>query len=246
MALIDLTAQKFGRLTVLRRDETKPRGHGKPVYWICECDCGTLKSVKGSHLKDGSIQSCGCLHKEKVSKQFSKDITNQKFDHLLAIKPLYVNSHGETVWLCRCDCGSFCEKSIGQLTDVRRIKSCGHIYIRSYAEEKIKEILEENNISYKREFTFNDLKGKSNKLRFDFAIFTNQGDLAYLIEFNGFFHYNTTEFHGGEEKLLKQQEYDQKKKEYCAKNNYKLLILTDIEQITKEKIIKEELLCSDI
>ena len=88
MALIDLTAQKFGRLTVLRRDETKPRGHGKPVYWICECDCGTLKSVKGSHLKDGSIQSCGCLHKEKVSKQFSKDITNQKFDHLLAIKPL--------------------------------------------------------------------------------------------------------------------------------------------------------------
>jgi hypothetical protein len=103
MALIDLTNKKFGRLTVLERDISKPKGHGKPVYWICQCDCGNIKSVKSCHLKDGSIQSCGCLHKERVSKQFSKDISNKKYDYLTAIRPLYINEHGNGQ-LCKiCD-----------------------------------------------------------------------------------------------------------------------------------------------
>ena len=246
MALIDLTNKKFGRLTVLERDNSKPKGHGKPVYWLCQCDCGNVKSVKACHLKDGSIQSCGCLHREKVSKQFSKDISNKKYDHLTAIQPLYVNDHGETIWLCRCDCGNLCEKSIGQLTDKRRIKSCGHVHIKSYAEEEIRKILEENNIFYKREFTFPDLKGNSNKLRFDFAVFDKKETLVYLIEYNGYFHYYTNETYGGEERLQKQQEYDKKKQDYCDKNNYCLIVLNNFNQITKENIIKEDLLCLDI
>ena len=246
MALIDLTNKKFGRLTVLERDVSKPKGHGKPVYWICQCDCGNIKSVKSCHLKDGSIQSCGCLHKERVSKQFSKDISNKKYDYLTAIKPLYINEHGETVWLCQCDCGSICEKSIGQLTDKRRIKSCGHVYIKSYAEEKIKEILDEHNIAYKREFTFSDLKGDSNKLRFDFAVFDKNGTLAYLIEYNGYFHYCASDAYGGEERLQKQQNYDKKKEDYCNKNKYQLIILNDYKQIIKENIVKEDLLCLGI
>ena len=36
MALRDLTGQRFGRLTVLYRDESKPKGHGCKVYWICK------------------------------------------------------------------------------------------------------------------------------------------------------------------------------------------------------------------
>mgnify|MGYP003307283259 CR=1 FL=1 len=30
---------------------------------MCKCDCGTTKGVKGSHLKDGSSKSCGCIQK---------------------------------------------------------------------------------------------------------------------------------------------------------------------------------------
>lgn len=58
-----LEGQRFGKLTVLKRDENKPRGI---VYWICQCDCGKVVSVKGSDLKrkDGNqTVSCGCYHR---------------------------------------------------------------------------------------------------------------------------------------------------------------------------------------
>lgn len=241
MALIDLTGQKFNRLTVIGRDNTKPKGHGKPVYWICQCDCGTIKSVKADHLRAGLIQSCGCLHKEIVSKTFSKDIANQKFDYLTAIKPLYINNHNETVWLCECECGNICEKSIGELTNKNRIKHCGHLYIKSTGEEKIKQILEDNQIYYKREFSFSDLKGDRLPLRFDFAIFNSNQQLAYLIEYNGFFHYNKNEFFG-EDRLEKQERYDKLKEEYCKENSILLLTFSNLCDIIKEKVILEDYL----
>lgn len=242
MALIDLTGQKFNRLTVIERDNTRPKGHGKPVYWICQCDCGTIKSIKADHLRAGLIQSCGCLHKEIVSKTFSKDIANQKFDYLTAIKPLYVNNHRETVWLCQCDCGNFCEKSIGELNDNRKIKHCGHLFIKSVGEEKIKDILSENNISYKREYSFSDLRGDKLPLRFDFAIFNKDEKLAYLIEYNGLFHYKEVEGFSAEGSLEKQQKYDELKINYCNKNSIPLLTFNNLCDIIKEKVILEDYL----
>lgn len=35
MPLCDMTNKVIGRLTVIERDNTKPKGHGKPVYWVC-------------------------------------------------------------------------------------------------------------------------------------------------------------------------------------------------------------------
>ena len=59
-----LEGQRFGKLTVIERDETKPKG---TVYWICLCDCGNLTSVRGSNLKTQDINhktvSCGCYHR---------------------------------------------------------------------------------------------------------------------------------------------------------------------------------------
>lgn len=59
---VDLTGQKFGRLTVLKRDKSSK----KIVYWLCECDCEskTRLYVLGSSLKSGKTKSCGCLHSE--------------------------------------------------------------------------------------------------------------------------------------------------------------------------------------
>jgi hypothetical protein len=45
----------------------------------------------------------------------------------------------------------------------------------SYGEQRIEEILCENNIQYKKEYIFSDLLSENNKpLRFDFAIFDEQ------------------------------------------------------------------------
>lgn len=69
---IDLTGQKFGRLTVLGRadDYVDPKGN-KAIQWLCLCECGNRRKVQSSHLKDGHTKSCGCLNKDILSKMAS-------------------------------------------------------------------------------------------------------------------------------------------------------------------------------
>lgn len=54
----DLTGQRFGRLTVLRKD---PVRKNNCVLWMCRCDCGGEKPVATHALRSGRTQSCGCL-----------------------------------------------------------------------------------------------------------------------------------------------------------------------------------------
>ena len=62
---IDLTGQKFGRLTVISRAEnSKINGHIK-VRYNSLCDCGKYCVVYASDLKSGNTRSCGCLHDER-------------------------------------------------------------------------------------------------------------------------------------------------------------------------------------
>ena len=46
-------------LTILKIDEQLSKKY-KVLYYICLCECGNTKSIKGSHFRDGSIKSCGC------------------------------------------------------------------------------------------------------------------------------------------------------------------------------------------
>ncbi len=62
MKIIDLTGQKFGRLTVIERCGVKD-GH---AAWKCKCDCGSEKVVNGRNLRNGRTTSCGCLHNEQL------------------------------------------------------------------------------------------------------------------------------------------------------------------------------------
>lgn len=62
---IDLTGQKFGRLTVLCLTN-ECSGHARK--WLCECECGNKITARGSHLRNKIIQSCGCLRKELKKK----------------------------------------------------------------------------------------------------------------------------------------------------------------------------------
>ena len=63
-AIVKLDGQIFGRLTVLWRDTTsKKRG----VQYVCECTCGTRKSISGEHLRRGATKSCGCLNSETTA-----------------------------------------------------------------------------------------------------------------------------------------------------------------------------------
>lgn len=64
---IDLTGQRFGRLTVVKRVDDCVRSNGKKrVQWLCKCSCkeGNEVIVCGDHLKNGHTKSCGCYQKE--------------------------------------------------------------------------------------------------------------------------------------------------------------------------------------
>ena len=59
----DLTGQRFGKLVVIGRGESK--GYGRTT-WTCICDCGTKKDIRGDALKSGASKSCGsCKRFEK-------------------------------------------------------------------------------------------------------------------------------------------------------------------------------------
>ena len=58
----ELTGQRFRRLTVIQRSETKPNCHNS--VWLCRCDCGKEVTVTGSNLRDGRTISCGCARRK--------------------------------------------------------------------------------------------------------------------------------------------------------------------------------------
>jgi len=63
--VIDLIGQKFGRLLVISRVENK----GEDTIWLCKCDCGNIKEIRRRQLISGDTISCGCYHKEDISKR---------------------------------------------------------------------------------------------------------------------------------------------------------------------------------
>ena len=73
--IIDLTGNKYNRLLVLEKSKTK-KG-----YWLCLCDCGTKKEIRGDHLREGSIKSCGCLNKEDNMNPETRKQIMQKLKH---------------------------------------------------------------------------------------------------------------------------------------------------------------------
>lgn len=71
----DLTGQKFGRLTVIGLDDSKQT---RKTYWICQCDCGNIKSIRSDALLMHRTVSCGCWHNEVSSKNVRRNHTHKQ------------------------------------------------------------------------------------------------------------------------------------------------------------------------
>lgn len=57
---VDLTGQRYGKLTVLAPAENI----GSRTAWLCRCDCGSETVVKTHHLRSGHTKTCGCQNGE--------------------------------------------------------------------------------------------------------------------------------------------------------------------------------------
>ena len=124
--LIDLTGKTFGRLTVIERAGSNTSGN---PLWKCQCSCpaNSIVYITGSSLRSGGTQSCGCLHREIVSKRNTKDLTGTVFGKLTAIKRVGTDEYRNAVWECKCDCGNICYVSSHSLLS-HLTRSCGCLH----------------------------------------------------------------------------------------------------------------------
>lgn len=58
---IDITGQKFGRLTAI---EHAGRNKNRNTLWLCKCECGNECKVEAYRLRNGHTKSCGCITKK--------------------------------------------------------------------------------------------------------------------------------------------------------------------------------------
>lgn len=116
----DLTGNKFGELTVIRKVE-HPKGGA--VRWLCKCSCGADYEVKGTLLVTG--RKTHCSSKVHRKKRLFSDITGQRFGRLTAMYPTEQSNKGRyIIWRCQCDCGNQLDVSYNQLMYTHQ-KSCG-------------------------------------------------------------------------------------------------------------------------
>lgn len=221
------------RLKVIQRDFSK---NSKKVYWLCQCECGNIKSIQGTHLREGTL-SCGCLQKEIFSSITKKDLVGQKFGKLTIVKDSGKRTkQGNIIWICNCECGNKCEISSHELLN-DDTHSCGCLET-SYGELVLEKILKDNKVTFIKEKTFPDLLSpKGFPLRYDFYL----NDKNILIEFDGkqhfdknnFFNYNNYEY---------RHECDVIKNNYAINNSIKLYRIpyTDIKKINIDNLFNKK------
>jgi len=83
--------QRFNRWTVIdstpvvkRYGNKHANGKGRPVRsFLCRCDCGTERIVRGDYLHRETSKSCGCLTKEVARIKGKKQKTKESYHNLL-------------------------------------------------------------------------------------------------------------------------------------------------------------------
>lgn len=223
---IDLKGQKFGRLTVAGNPQNGKRG----TVWECLCECGQVVNVVSTDLKRGNTKSCGCLKKE--SNTTMNDLTHQVFGRLTALYTNKVGNDGQRVWTCRCSCGNLTEVLAGNLRK-GNTSSCG--CINSVGNYKIRCFLNESGVNYKAEYSFADcLSDKGNPYRFDFAVFSKENKLLFLIEYHGNIHFTYRENGWNTEASFKERLYrDERKKQYCINNSIPIFYINYKEDLSQ-------------
>ena len=210
---IDITGKTFTYLT--------PLYYIKGGKWHCRCKCGKELDVDTRNLNSGHTRSCGCLQKEKAANNVV-DMLDFENENIAVIDRAGSTSRGNALWLCLC---KKCHNTF--ITEGRHIRegvvnSCGCSH--SLNEQKITQLLLNNNIEFSTQYTFPDLKSpRGGTLRFDFAVFKDK-KLSHLIEYNGKQHYEKAQGSWADN-FENLQQNDLLKQEYCKKHNIRLIII---------------------
>ena len=235
---------KIGNLTVLSKNKNTAFGQ----YWLCQCSCGKSTIVREDNLENGRMgfkggtRSCGHLitiqNKNNGIKRVNRigEIVNN-YKYILRLLPDSNRSYNYLYYDLITN--------YWRTSDPRHIKDLKHNISYEYKtaeealsayyqknknkfssrwteENNIINLLCDNNIIWTKQFSFENCKNIL-PLPFDFAIYTNQLNLCYLIEYDGQQHFiNSTKgyFDRSYDDIHKN---DLKKNKFCFKNNIPLI-----------------------
>lgn len=243
----DITGNIYSHLTVIGRGPDYIKNNHTNSQWWCVCDCPehNILLVRISNLTSGNTKSCGCQKKisstntiTRVGYKMAKDISNQQFGELLALYPTEERKNGSVIWQCLCSCGQYHKVSFHDLYH-NRITSCGCKRYKSKGIRIIEKLLQNNNIFYITEKTFQNFRFKDTNgiPRFDFYINNN-----FLLEYDGEQHFYEKDTKYFKDTLQKRQEHDKIKNEWCKQNNIilKRISYKDIANLTIEDILGDK------
>ena len=227
----NLLGQIFGKLTVIQLDPNYIPESGRHAKWLCQCECGNIVSVQSNHLKSGAQSACSpaCKHQIPVGSRIGA---------LIIIEPTHARAKngGAVIYKCQCDCGEICYVSSTELR-AKRKTSCDKCK-ESYGETKIRLLLEEHQIPYEKEKTFENCINPETNKRYRFDFFINN---EYIVEFDGEQHFKPIEYFGGQEYFETCQARDKRKNEYCKQNNIPIIRIpyTHLEDLSFKDIKPE-------
>ena len=231
---------KIGKLTVLSKDILTDRGQ----KWLCKCDCGKITSVWEDHLEQGKYnmkggtRSCGCLNPiknhcrgTKITNHIGTIVNNYKY-----VLRLFLDSNKSYKFLFQD-----LTNNMWRVSDTRHIKDLAHnpryefktseealnnyykkISIKNFSnyieENNIMTMLFKNNFIWTKHYADENCKDKV-PLPFDIAIFDNDFNLSYIIEYDGKQHFTQVSNWNFE----KTRKHDLIKNKYCFDNNIPLI-----------------------
>jgi len=199
---------------------------------------GDFYQLPSSHLRNRGCNLCGInkcqTHMLKSQNDFilqANKIHNNKYNYS---KVIYTGTKNKICIICPQH-GEFNQTPFNHLQG-NECYECSHY---SKGEFRIKKYLQDNNINFIKEKTFNDcLSENNNRLRFDFYI----PNLNIIIEYDGIQHFIPVKRFGGIKGLEQNQLRDKIKNEYCKLNNIKLLRICYKDRKNIELILKQELI----
>jgi len=171
MSAISEVGNKYARLTVLNRSPNK----NKKAMWNCICDCGTEKTVSGTHLRTGHVKSCGCYHSEIVA-LIGKNNKGQSEGRGQPRKyENYVGVLGKTVGVTDRS------ESNGAVQYLIECAKCGEIHARN--AKHLKQGLQSKECKYFKPYNWSGLEYEDRVIQRQYGI--SLQDFNDLLNFQG-------------------------------------------------------------
>lgn len=204
--------------------------------------CGKLFSINAKSFLLSGRRCTHCKEKQKemgrryakttdVFKKEVKDIVGKDYE----VIGEYHSTHTK-IDMRHNVCGNIYDVSPANFLSGKRCPNCAS----SNGEKAVELWLIDNQINYKSQYSFEDLKYKKT-LFFDFAIFDNSGNIMCLIEFDGIQHFKTIEGWGGKGKLEDTIARDNVKNKYCKAKGIDLLRISYLEINEVDSILNNKI-----